>query len=63
MVVFGFVLSFYSISIWKENDFSNLEPTKILRFVIPAIVSLQLGIQIILFSLFFSILGLKNTSE
>tara|TARA_R110002012_G_scaffold15335_2_gene61276 strand:+ start:314 stop:1468 length:1155 start_codon:yes stop_codon:yes gene_type:complete len=63
MVVFGFVLSFYSISIWKENDFSNLEPTRILRFVIPAIVSLQLGIQIILFSLFFSILGLKNTSE
>ena len=47
---------------WSATNFSDLEPTKLLRYVIPAIISLQLGTQIILFSLFFSILGLKNSN-
>ena len=53
-------LTGFSINIWSETNFSNLDPTKLLRHIIPAIISLQLGVQIVLFSLFFSILGLKN---
>lgn len=61
-VVLGIVLTVVSVSLWQATNFSNLEPTKLLRYVIPAIISLQLGTQIVLFSLFFSILGLKNAS-
>ena len=61
-VILGIVLTVVSVSLWQATNFSNLEPTKLLRYVIPAIISLQLGTQIVLFSLFFSILGLKNAS-
>ncbi|PSG86076.1 glycosyltransferase family 2 protein [Aurantibacter aestuarii] len=61
-VILGIVLTVISVSLWQATNFSNLEPTKLLRYVIPAIISLQLGTQIVLFSLFFSILGLKNAS-
>lgn len=60
LVVLGLFLTGFSINIWSETNFSNLDPTKLLRYIIPAIISLQLGVQIVLFSLFFSILGLKN---
>ena len=60
LVVLGLFLTGFSINIWSETNFSNLDPTKLLRHIIPAIISLQLGVQIVLFSLFFSILGLKN---
>ena len=61
-VVLGIILSVLSVTMWSATNFSDLEPTKLLRYVIPAIISLQLGTQIILFSLFFSILGLKNSN-
>lgn len=56
----GIILSFYGVSIWEHADFGNLNPTNTLRVIIPAVFTMLLGIQIILFSLFFSILGLKN---
>lgn len=59
----GLFLSFYGLNIWQDTNFGSLEPTKTLRIVIPAVFTLLLGIQIILFSLFFSILGLKNNSR
>ncbi|WP_299780182.1 glycosyltransferase family 2 protein [uncultured Formosa sp.] len=60
ILIVGCGLSYYGLFIWKSKDFGNLNPTNTLRIVIPAVFTILLGIQVILFSLFFSILGLKN---
>ncbi|OMP30227.1 MULTISPECIES: glycosyltransferase family 2 protein [Mangrovimonas] len=60
MFLFGISLSYYGVSIWKHSGFGNLNPTNTLRVVIPAVFTMLLGVQVVLFSLFFSILGLKN---
>lgn len=53
-LVLGLVLSFYAL-----NDISNLDEA-LLKMIVPAAVSLALGVQLILFSFFFSIMGLKD---
>ncbi|WP_274476029.1 glycosyltransferase family 2 protein [Mangrovimonas aestuarii] len=59
-LLFGAILSFYGLSVWANSDFSTLDPAKTLRLTIPAVFSILLGMQIVFFSLFFSILGLKQ---
>lgn len=56
----GFYLSYLGFSSWEDSNFGDLKPSQTLRIIIPAIFTLLLGVQIILFSLFFSILGLRN---
>jgi hypothetical protein len=56
----GILLSYFGFSSWKSTGFGQLNISTTLRTIIPAVMSLQLGIQIILFSLFFSVLGLKK---
>lgn len=63
LLIVGLVLSFKGLSIWKASDFGALQPTDTFRWIIPAVFTILFGIQIILFSLFFSILGLKNTER
>lgn len=60
LVIFGIALSGFAYSNWKELNFGDITNSNTLRIVIPAITSMLLGIQVILFSLFFSILGLKK---
>lgn len=60
LLVIGITLSFKGLSVWKELNFGSLNPSNTFRIIIPAVFTILLGIQIILFSLFFSILGLKN---
>ncbi|MBU2919963.1 glycosyltransferase family 2 protein [Winogradskyella psychrotolerans] len=60
LLLIGVFLSFKGIASWKEIHFRELDTSTTLRIIIPAITTLQLGIQTILFSLFFSILGLKK---
>jgi glycosyltransferase involved in cell wall biosynthesis len=55
----GIVLTVYSFSIWNSQLFGNLNPLHVLRFVIPAVTCLLLGIQIIFNSFFTSILHLQ----
>ena len=62
LVCVGLFLSFKGLSSWGATDFGTLNTSKTLRLVIPAITALQLGVQTILFSLFFSVLGLKSNS-
>jgi hypothetical protein len=45
---------------WQKTDFGQLEPSVVLRQVIPSIVALALGFQIVLASFFLSVLGLKR---
>jgi glycosyltransferase involved in cell wall biosynthesis len=58
--IVGIVLSYYGLNIWMHSNFGELNPSETLRIVIPAVFTILLGMQIIFFSLFFSILGLKN---
>ncbi|MDO1501275.1 glycosyltransferase family 2 protein [Winogradskyella maritima] len=60
ILIIGISLSVNAYLEWQDVAFGNLNTTETLRIVIPAVMSLQLGVQIILFSFFFSILGLKN---
>ncbi|WP_232817868.1 glycosyltransferase family 2 protein [Winogradskyella tangerina] len=60
LLLIGLFLSLESLSVWRDQNFGNLDVRSTLRLVIPAITCLQLGIQTILFSFFFSILGLKK---
>jgi glycosyltransferase involved in cell wall biosynthesis len=58
--VFGLGLSMYAVGVWGEAKFGALNPLQTLRLIIPAVVSLTLGCQIILSSFFLSVLGLKR---
>jgi len=60
LVVLGIVLSVVAYNYWQEINFGNITNSNTLRLVIPAVTSMLMGVQIILFSLFFSILGLKK---
>ncbi|WP_299364540.1 glycosyltransferase family 2 protein [Winogradskyella sp.] len=60
LLCLGVFLSFKGLLLWRETNYSSLDATTTLRIIIPAITSLQLGVQTILFSLFFSVLGLKK---
>lgn len=60
LLLIGVVLSYNGLASWRTANFGILDTSTTLRIVIPAITALQLGIQTILFSLFFSVLGLKK---
>ena len=58
--IIGIILSIFGFSIWSKENFGPLNVTETLRIIIPAVSIIVIGIQIILFSFFFSILGLRN---
>jgi len=60
LLLAGVALSILAYSDWQNLNFGDINNTHILRIVIPAITLMLLGVQIILFSLFFSILNLKK---
>ena len=59
LIFIGLGLSYNGFSNWKALGFGNLDIKTTIRSIIPAVIALQLGIQVMLFSFFFSILGLK----
>ncbi len=60
LVIVGIALSISAYTDWQAISFGNIENNSVFRSVIPAVILMLLGVQIILFSLFFSILGLKK---
>ena len=48
----------FGLSYWQHHQFGPLDPEKTLRIVIPAFVSVTLGVQIVLSSFFMSVLGM-----
>ncbi len=60
LVIAGIILSVSAYSNWQELSFGDINDNSVFRIVIPAVTLILLGIQIMLFSLFFSILGLKK---
>jgi len=61
LFVIGLGLSIFAVSDWSAHSFGALEPTKVLRLVIPAVTSMMLGSEIVLSSFFLSVLGLKRS--
>ena len=60
LIIIGLTLSIIASTNWYELSFGDITNSNTLRLVIPAVASMFLGVQTILFSLFFSILGLKK---
>lgn len=60
LVIAGVILSVSAYSDWQAINFGDINNNVVFRTVIPAVTLMLLGVQVILFSLFFSILGLKK---
>jgi glycosyltransferase involved in cell wall biosynthesis len=60
LICLGFGGSIYALRLWGHSSFGPLEPTQTLRTVIPAILMLVLGCQVILSSFLLSVLGLRR---
>jgi glycosyltransferase involved in cell wall biosynthesis len=60
LVLIGLGGSAYAFITWSTLSFGPLDLTHTLRLIIPAIVSLTLGCQVILSSFFLSVLGLHR---
>jgi glycosyltransferase involved in cell wall biosynthesis len=60
LTIVGLIGSLYSLTEWGLQWFGPLDPSRTLRIVIPSILSLILGLQIILSSFFLSVLGMAR---
>ncbi len=60
LVLAGLAGSIYAVAYWEVRSFGLLDPSRILRIIIPAVTSLAVGCQILLSSFFLSILGLRR---
>lgn len=60
LTLLGLAGSAYAVWSWRQAAFGPLNPAETLRTIIPALLSLVLGVQIILSSFFLSVLGLKR---
>lgn len=60
LVLVGIGGSIYSLGFWGARHFGAIDPSQVLRMIIPAITSLTIGCQVILSSFFLSILGMKR---
>lgn len=60
VTLIGFVGSAYSLYLWDQVDFGSLEYSSILRVVIPSVVCIILGLQVIFSSFFLSVLSLNR---
>ncbi|HEX6160193.1 MAG TPA: glycosyltransferase family 2 protein, partial [Thermoanaerobaculia bacterium] len=60
LVFFGLAGSLYAVGVWGEMRYAELNPSMTMRIIVPSVVSLTLGVQIILSSFFLSVLGLRQ---
>ena len=58
LTVIGIGGSIYAVIEWGKTSFGPLVPFSMMRITIPSLTALVVGIQIILFSFFLSVLGL-----
>jgi glycosyltransferase involved in cell wall biosynthesis len=60
ILLVGLAMSIYALGDWGAHSFGSLDPTIVLRRVIPAVTAMTLGSEIVLSSFFLSVLGLKR---
>ncbi len=61
VVLSGIFGTFYSLYLWKQVNFGQLNYPAILRIVAPSVVAIMFGFQIILASFFLSVLMIKKS--
>ena len=60
LTITGFAISIYAVRVWETHQFGPLDMSRTLRIVIPAALSLTLGVQTIFSSFFLSVLGMRR---
>lgn len=60
LVIAGIGGSFFAVSDWARSSFGALDPSHMLRIIMPSVFALTLGFQITFSSFFLSILGLRR---
>ncbi|HYM93869.1 MAG TPA: glycosyltransferase [Chitinophagaceae bacterium] len=63
LLVAGIFLNIKSFLYWKNTGFGDLNPVKVLRWVIPSVTLMLLGVQIIISCFYLSILAIKITGS
>jgi glycosyltransferase involved in cell wall biosynthesis len=63
LTALGLIASAYTLSDWSTRSFGPLEVMWTLRIIIPAVLALILGCQVILSSFFLSVLGMRRKSD
>jgi len=56
----GAVALFWALGDWGARSFGELDPRESLRLVVPAVLGLALGVQVVLSSFFLSVLGMRR---
>ena len=60
LAVGGFGASVYAVEVWGAHHFGPLDFSRTLRMVIPAVLSLTLGVQATFSGFFLSVLGMRR---
>jgi hypothetical protein len=60
LLLVGAAGTVHAVGLWREVSFGQLDPSEILRVVIPSCALFTLGFQTILSSLFLSMIGLRR---
>lgn len=63
LLIAGIALNIKSFLYWKNTDFGNLDPFVVLRWVIPSVTLMLLGVQIILSCFYLSIVTIKVSNK
>ena len=58
LLIVGIAGTFYALDFWSGRAFGELNPSTVMRLVIPSVTALALGVQVIFSSFFLSILEL-----
>lgn len=60
LLLTGFGFLAYSVSLWEQTAFGDLNSAVVMRYLIPSVTLLSLGMQTVLTSFLFSLLGMKR---
>ena len=59
-MIIGIIATMLALRVWALETFGSLDPSVVLRLVIPALLSIVLGCEIILASFFLSVLRMHR---
>ncbi len=62
-VAAGFSLGVYSFLFWRDTGFADLSPGEMMRRVIPSVLFLGVGVQVLFSAFLFSLLEMKSPSS
>jgi glycosyltransferase involved in cell wall biosynthesis len=60
LLLAGLGVSAYAVDFWGRAAYAGLDPAVSMRFVLPAVTAIVLGIEVVFSSFFFSVLGLAR---